>query len=270
MGRGKFAQMVYEMLVRMKETLEVNSTAQPKRKAGMISEVILFDRMCDWVTPMCSQLTYNGMLDDVFGIHCGFVEIPKEITGQAKVKVLLNEKDPVFKLTRSMHFSAVSEVLISVSKELKIVYGKGRERAKTIQEMKEFVKELPLLKEKHESLSTHLRASEEIIRQKKGKNFQQQLDTEWTLLEGSDKQGAYNYIEESIENQSNSFVPLRLLCLASATADGIKSKYFHPFKRGFLHSYGHKHLVTFHNLTKAGLLNDKTREDPVKGGSAQG
>ncbi len=264
-GKGKFSKMVYDLFVRMKGAFESELGVKPKDDgAGMISEVILFDRTCDWVTPMCSQLTYEGMLDDVFNIQSGFVELNKDASGENKVKVLLNEKDPVFSLIRSMHFSGVSEVLIGASKELQSLYDRGRDRNKSIQEMKEFVKKLPQIKEKHESLSTHLRASEQIIQTKKGKDFQRQLNTEWTLLDGSDKLGAYDYIEESIESQTNIYLSLQLLCLASATADGIKSKYYHPFKRGFMHSYGHKHLVSYHNLTKAGLLKEKIGSDPVK------
>lgn len=259
-GKGKFSSMVYEMFTRMKEALGKDTFVKSNGDMD-ISEVVLFDRTCDLITPMCSQLTYEGMLDDVFKIHCGFVELDKDITGKGKVKVLLNEKDPVFSLIRSMHFSAVSEVLIEVSKELQRKYIEGRDRGKTIQEMKEFIKKLPSLKEKHESLSFHLKASEQIIRQKKEKDFQRQLNTEWILLEGTDKQSAYDFIEESIQCQSNIYVPLQLLCLASTTSDGIKSKYYHQFKREFLQSYGHKHMVTYHNLTKAGLIKEKIRED---------
>lgn len=268
-GKGQYSKMVYDLYMRMKEAYKNELGLDPSHGAGgggIISEVVLFDRTCDWVTPMCSQLTYEGMLDDVFKIQCGFVELNKDMSGESKVKVLLNEKDPVFSLIRSMHFSGVSDVLIGVSKELQSLYDKGRDKSKTIQEMKEFVKKLPKIKEKHESLSTHLRASEQIIQQKKGKDFQRQLSTEWTLLDGSDKQGAYDYIEERIESQNNIYHSLQLLCLASTTADGIKTKYFHPFKRGFMHSYGHKHLVTFHNLKKAGLFKEKAQgSDPVRG-----
>ncbi len=264
-GKGKFSQMVYDLFVRMKDAYANELQIKPNELGnGMISEVVLFDRTCDWITPMCSQLTYEGMLDDVFKIQCGFVELNKDASGESKVKVLLNEKDPVFSLIRSMHFSGVSEVLIKVSKELQSLYKRGRDDSKSIQEMKEFVKKLPQIKEKHESLSTHLRASEQIIHEKRGSDFQKQLTTEWTLLEGSNKQGAYDYIEESIEGQSNIYVSLQLLCLASTTADGIKSKYFHSFKHSLMHSYGHKHLVTLHNLAKAGLLKEKTNTDPIK------
>lgn len=258
-GKGQYSKMVWEMVVRMKEALGLYDSEMKNR--GPFSEIILFDRNCDWVTPMCSQLTYEGMLDDVFKIENGFVRFSKEITGKKEVKVLLNEKDLVFSLIRSMHFSGVSEVLLSVTRELKESYDKGREKDQSIREMKEFVKLLPKLKEKRESLSLHLKASETIIKSMNEREFERQLNTEWLLLEGVDKSSAYSFIEEAIENQVNQYIPLQLLCLASATYNGIKSKYYDSFKRSFLHSYGHKHVVSFHNLAKAGILKEKSQDE---------
>lgn len=50
----------------------------------------------DLVSPLCSQVTYEGLLDDIFGINCGVVEFGKDVTGTDKpVKVPLNSQDPV-------------------------------------------------------------------------------------------------------------------------------------------------------------------------------
>ena len=55
----------------------------------LISEV-------DLVTPLCSQVTYQGLLDDIFGINCGFVEFGPEITQKSDgVKLILSSKDEV-------------------------------------------------------------------------------------------------------------------------------------------------------------------------------
>ena len=54
----------------------------------------------------------------------------------------------------------------------------------------------------------------------------------------------------------------------STTNNGIKPKYFLTLKRAFLHSYGHKHLVTFYNLFKVGLLQHKEDEQSKASRSA--
>jgi len=50
------------------------------------------------VSPLCSPVTYEGLIDEVFGITCGVVEFDKDVTGSDKaVKVALNNKDEVFR-----------------------------------------------------------------------------------------------------------------------------------------------------------------------------
>lgn len=50
----------------------------------------------DLVTPLCSQVTYEGLLDDMFGIQCGYVEFGPEITQKDQpVKVHLSSDDEV-------------------------------------------------------------------------------------------------------------------------------------------------------------------------------
>lgn len=50
----------------------------------------------DLVTPLCSQVTYEGLLDDMFGICCACVEFGREITQKEQpVKVMLTSQDEV-------------------------------------------------------------------------------------------------------------------------------------------------------------------------------
>ena len=48
--------------------------------AGAVSldEIILIDRAVDMITPMCTQLTYEGLVDEILGIRNGSVSMDKE------------------------------------------------------------------------------------------------------------------------------------------------------------------------------------------------
>ena len=59
--------------------------------SASIDEVILIDREVDTVTPLCTQLTYEGLLDEILGIRNGSVSIEKEgedgpITGFVRIR----------------------------------------------------------------------------------------------------------------------------------------------------------------------------------------
>ena len=47
---------------------------------------------------------------------------------------------------------------------------------------------------------------------------------------------------------------LRLLALLSATQGGVPRKHWDGLRAEFVSAYGHQHLLTLHNLEKAGAL----------------
>lgn len=256
-GKGHLAEKVWTLLGRLKESRPLT----PPLQLPAISELILFDRQCDLVTPLCSQLTYEGILDDVFSIKSGFVEVAKEVTGkQQNVKVRVNAEDPVFAEIRSLHFSAVPGVLSDISRQVRAGYDEGKRSYHSVTEMRSFVKRLPQLTKKHDSLTTHLKVSEKIVERKRAEDFHKQLDYERAILEAADKIQITDYIEECIHRQINFRVPLKLMCLMSTTNNGIKPKYLDTLKTQFMHSYGHKFLATFYNLERFGMIQEKAED----------
>ena len=252
--KGNYAKMVWQLFLQLKKNTHYSSL---HTNGPGISELIILDRECDFVTPLCSQLTYEGILDDVLHIQSGHVLISKTISGREQdSKVLVNSKDPVFGVIRSLHFSSVPHTLSAITKGLKSSYSEGKSLS-SIPELKSFVQKLPELTKKHDSLSIHTKVSEHITDKMKREEFGRLLFFERAILEAVEKTQVTDFIEECIQRQMPYKIPLRLLCLMSTTNNGIKPKYFQPLKRSFLHSYGHKHLVTFHNLFKIGLLQLK-------------
>lgn len=258
-GKGERAGMVWDLFLRLKEAKRVRP--RPREGGGTgISQMIIFDRTCDLVTPLCSQLTYEGILDDVVNIKSGYIEISRDITGKDyNSKVVVNDKDPVFSLIRSLHFSSVPQTLSAITKGLKTSYTEGKSLS-SIPELKNFVQKLPELTKKHDSLSVHIKVIEYIMQRMKKQELKRHLLFERAILEAVEKTQITDYIEECIQRQMPYHIPLRLICLMSTTNNGIKPKYFLTLKRAFLHSYGHQHLVTFANLFKTGLLKQKEED----------
>ena len=50
------------------------------RGRSEIGHLFVFDRSIDYPTTLLSPLPYESLLDETFGIHCGVVELGKEIT----------------------------------------------------------------------------------------------------------------------------------------------------------------------------------------------
>uniref|UniRef100_A0A8C3GH13 VP33B protein n=1 Tax=Cairina moschata TaxID=8855 RepID=A0A8C3GH13_CAIMO len=203
----------------------------------------------DYVTALCSQMVYEGLVDDTFRIKCGSVDFGPEVTSSDKsVKVLLNAQDKVFSQIRNEHFSSVFGFLSQKSRNLQAQY--DRRRGMDIKQMKNFVsQELKGLKQEHRLLSLHIGACESIMKKKTKQDFQEMIKAEHSLLEGFDIRESTSFIEEHIDRLSPRRCPPSRACLNPKDYRSLKTQY--------LQSYGPEHLLTFHNLKRIGLLTEQ-------------
>jgi hypothetical protein len=64
-------QELANVLIRMRSELSAKFDGQESRIFPPHSEydsMIIIDRSVDLVTPMCTQLTYEGLIDEIYGI----------------------------------------------------------------------------------------------------------------------------------------------------------------------------------------------------------
>jgi len=59
-----------------RETMDYEEPKTPE-----IDSLIIIDRQVDMVTPMCTQLTYEGLIDEIFGVHNSYVDLDPDIIG---------------------------------------------------------------------------------------------------------------------------------------------------------------------------------------------
>uniref|UniRef100_A0A2K6BWH4 Vacuolar protein sorting-associated protein 33B n=1 Tax=Macaca nemestrina TaxID=9545 RepID=A0A2K6BWH4_MACNE len=251
-GIGRCAKMAYELW----RNLEEEEDGETKGRRPEIGHIFLLDRDVDFVTALCSQVVYEGLVDDTFRIKCGSVDFGPEVTSSDKsLKVLLNAEDKVFNEIRNEHFSNVFGFLSQKARNLQAQY--DRRRGMDIKQMKNFVsQELKGLKQEHRLLSLHIGACESIMKKKTKQDFQELIKTEHALLEGFNIRESTSYIEEHIDRQVSPIESLRLMCLLSITENGDArcSSDTH---------YGPEHLLTFSNLRRAGLLTEQAPGDTL-------
>ncbi|XP_075288158.1 vacuolar protein sorting-associated protein 33B [Opisthocomus hoazin] len=253
-GIGRCAKMSYELW----RDLEEESEGDGQGRKPEIGNIFLMDRDTDYVTALCSQVVYEGLVDDTFRIKCGSVDFGPDVTSSDKsIKVLLNAEDKVFSQIRNEHFSSVFGFLSQKSRNLQAQY--DRRRGMDIKQMKNFVsQELKGLKQEHRLLSLHIGACESIMKKKTKQDFQEMIKAEHSLLEGFDIRESTSFIEEHIDRQVSPIESLRLMCLLSITENGLVPKDYRSLKTQYLQSYGPEHLLTFHNLKRIGLLTEQS------------
>jgi len=263
-GIGPSSKKVYDMIVRMRK----ENAAYEKPLTPQIENLVLIDRRVDLMTPMCTQLTYEGLIDELFGIKNNMTSFPgkffqteaeknEELSPKAKA-VILSSADPIFNNARDLNFNAVGPYLSKKARQINAAY-EERHDAKCLSELKQFVSKLPHMQAERKSLELQTGIASLVKTRIDKKMFNQCLLTEQLLREGIDVDKPNDHIEELIYTKAPLVQVLRLMCIQSIAADGLKPKLLEHYKREILQGYGYHHLITLDRLDRADLLRSQER-----------
>ncbi|XP_050427977.1 vacuolar protein sorting-associated protein 33A [Adelges cooleyi] len=259
-GKGPTVKQVWDLVSKISlEPRAPNSKATRNYKT--IDHLIILDRSVDLLTPMATQLTFEGLIDELYGIDCCTVELPADKfvseEGNSNVlshkKIVLNSSDEIFAETRNKHFNAVLMNLSKRAKHITSEYDETR-NGKTVQEMKQLVSKLPYMLTLKKQLSTYTTIAGLIKELTDKKNFREFINLQQELILGIDSDKILPQIEDLIANKHNIISVLRLICMQSSVNSGLKQKVLDYYKKEIIQTYGFEHLVTMANLETSGLI----------------
>ncbi|KAA3682246.1 vacuolar protein sorting-associated protein 33 [Paragonimus westermani] len=167
-SKGAKANEVARMLVRMRH--EAESALESKTSNAPLNEVdsqtdmlIILDRSVDCLTPLLSQLTYEGLINEKWGIRYGVTRLTdssSEAVDQMK-RVTLNGSDEVFAELRDQNFSSVGSILSKRSKEVSALVTETK-TVKELPELRRVVNQLPELRSARAALEIHTSIAEKL------------------------------------------------------------------------------------------------------------
>lgn len=321
LGKGPNAQAMIETLVRLREdykTRLVNATTNTgsSTEGGLpgtktrnqidvdaaffaarnssvfvsteIDTLIVIDRVTDMLTPMLTQLTYEGLVDEFYEISAtGQVDLPRSVVeastkaassaggaggseptppsannriSRATKKHQLNgQSDSLFGKIRDMNFAGVGKYLNQVARQLQTDYDQ-RHAANTVNEIKMFVSKLGSLQSLHQSLRLHTNLAEELLTKIEDSEFNDSLEIQQAILNDSyNTTTALTHIEALIDQNAPVVTILRLVIVLCLCKGGFHDKNLVRIKTHILQTYGHHHITTFYHLERAGLIASKSR-----------
>lgn len=150
-GKGHMAMKVLEMILRMRRQIGPDMLSNVPE----IDTLILFDRKSDLVSPMFTQLTYEGLIDELFGIKNSFLQptfpcLPDAPPGQ-RPKIWLRSTDTVFNEIRDLNQQFVGTQLKKKAYKIDEQINE-RKNLQTVQQIKEFTMKLPQMQEDKRNL----------------------------------------------------------------------------------------------------------------------
>eukprot|EP00667_Euglena_gracilis_P006305 EG_transcript_6353 len=258
-GKGRCAKQAVQMMQRMKQELGPDFL---KGVAPQIHQLYVLDRDVDLVTPFVTQLTYEGLIDEIWGIKTGIFDPPfplrsedagKPGTAPKRKKVGLNANDKVFVEVRDQNFSSLGAKLNAKAIAIESALEQRHEMKEIIQ-IRDFMRKLPELQQEKESLATHIVITQEIKKRTSDPQFMKRIGVEQNIYYGEDEKGCMDYVEDCIGKQDDLRKVLRLLALFSAVNGGLKPKVLDFFRREIMQTYGFEAMLLLDNLEKAGIL----------------
>lgn len=133
-GKGIAAKQVWDLVLRLQREKSNNEKLQNNQQS-CIDQIILIDRSVDLITPLATQLTYEGifilnafsyysliisigLIDELFGINNCTASFPidnfltteertTESLSEEKKQIILNSADKLFMDIRDKNFNAV-------------------------------------------------------------------------------------------------------------------------------------------------------------------
>jgi vacuolar protein sorting-associated protein 33A len=289
LGKGDNARRLANLLVRGRKELDVEDMGSYSDgvrgilPSATLESLVIIDRDVDFATLLLTQLTYEGLIEEMVGIQHNQAEVDSSITGSApqtsaqqatssssattsppsttrqnlKTKIKLDSGDSLYSQLRFSNFAIVGSLLNKVARRLESDY-EVRHSARTTTELGDFVKKLPVYQQEHQSLRIHTNLAEEIMKYTRSETFSRALEVQQNIAAGTDATYQHETIEELIARDVPLPTVLRLLCLESCISGGIRPRDLENFKRQILHAYGYQHLLTLDALEKIELLQPRS------------
>ncbi|KAF2403956.1 putative vacuolar sorting protein [Trichodelitschia bisporula] len=274
-GKGDNAKRLADLLIRMRSELTAGEQTDGSGStldlapSQSIESLIIIDREVDFPTVLLTQLTYEGLIDEFFGISSNHAEIDATIVGPAptssaapsssttpsslKRKIPLDGTDTLYTTLRDANCAVVGPLLNKTARRLQSTL-ESRTTAKTTADLRAFVSRLPGYQSEQASLKLHTNLAEDIIKRTSTDAFTRTLEVQQNIAAGADPGAQHQTVEDLMAQGTPLPTILRLLAVNSTFSNGLRPRDFDAFRRSVLLAYGHQHLLTLSALEKMGLI----------------
>jgi len=228
-----------------------------------IDEVIILDRRVDLFSVLCSQFTYQALIDAAFGIVHGAVDVSSAAWASERKKeqghpilrngqVLLSHDKTYFPDIRDLHIDSLGPLLQGEAETIQKLYAE-KDNIKSTGEMADYVARFKKVQAKHPLVEVHINLAQDLRNKIQSEDYRQHLKLEDDITAQS-SQSPLESIEDWIDDQKPFHEVMRLLCLYSLVNSGVKAKQYDQIKRSIIQSYGYEHLLTLCNMERVGIL----------------
>ena len=257
--KGNNAKLFCDLLLNKEEEHNIKSTDE-------IFGMIVFDRSVDFITPFISNLTFEGLVDEYFGINKGYIKVKrksfkanfsnedKKIRPEADMSYpLISDMNKFYCDLRCFHYLTVTKYLMSISEHIKYLRD-NKNNLKSTSEINAALVDLNKLIDSNSFLNDNMEMINQIFKIINDEDYQTK---EFSILKGTSQTNSETFYDDYIIDKKDMHKILSLMILESLTGSGISN--YEKFKKDILAVYGYQNLFLFRNLEKLEWLKEKDK-----------
>ena len=255
---------IFDDLVKEKE--KENDLKTTEEILGMI----VLDRSVDFLTTVTTNYTYEGLIDDYFGINFGTIKIKESIikdvsklirnTNTEKIITysLTSYGNPFYSQLGCMHYLDAKQYLYNLKDYYQNIANQDNSKSKSsLQELERVTNELrTYISEIKQPSLVNENILFQIINNISETEYLQYIRNEQLLLCGEFPNDLHLYYEDYICDKKDLNQILKLMAIESITQGGIQG--YNSIKRDILNVYGYQNIFLFRDLEHLGWLKEKT------------
>uniref|UniRef100_F1L1R6 Vacuolar protein sorting-associated protein 33A n=1 Tax=Ascaris suum TaxID=6253 RepID=F1L1R6_ASCSU len=259
--KGKWAAQIAEMIKKMRN--DVNETSAVRGKWN-ITDIVIVDRWIDPLTPMLTQHTYAGLIDEIitFGPSGNLTAnfFPKRDGSEGDIPTTRSLRDEIFTQLRDLHIRNVGKCIVQtvgeVRDEKKIL--KEYPSMESMAERKVFVRRVVEAEEKEFNTRIHTAIAEHLMGAvRDDRKMCKFLEVEMNIIRGVYGERVIPFVEELMYDAFQPSRVLRLIALQCLTYGGLKPTTYGTYLRLFVQTYGAYETALWIKLQLMGLIYEK-------------
>lgn len=241
--------------------------AEHKLKTNeQILGMIVLDRSIDFITPLLSNYTYEGMIDEYLGINKGNITVKRSFT-KSILKPDYRKKKPddnieypltsdvngFFSDLRCMHYITATNYISSINDKYVAKFDKNKE-VRTTDQMVETFSSFKDFKSIESYLNDNTNFLKLLYNEVKNIDDANIRQHKLALINGDNKK-VETYYNDYISEKKDLYKILNVIILQSLIQNGIENYFL--LKREIMNIYGYQQIFLFRNLESLNLVKEK-------------
>lgn len=210
--------------------------------------LIIIDRNTDLITPCITQMNYEGLIAEYFGINCGLVSLNAD---SKNLMLLSSTVDPLFRSFCHLNHSELSHEIATRMQQLSGALSK-KDSSENFNDMVGNFRKTAQITLENKTITDHVNIAEELYnRMTKSKYIKQSMSGEADALEGN--ASLHTLVTEMLEIGGDLREEARMLCLETMLKGGVPD--FHKYVQQICFNHGIQQVPYLMRLCDCGMLD---------------